>query len=74
MKKILVLSLAALVVATLLSTGVSANEARGPAPNSGDGIPDGPGWAGDWVNEDNPGETTGPAPNSGDGIPDGPGF
>lgn len=46
----------------------------GPAPNSHDGDPDGPGWSGDWINEDNPGEIKGPAPNAGDGIPDGSGF
>ncbi|TWU42647.1 hypothetical protein [Novipirellula artificiosorum] len=45
----------------------------GPAPNAGDGIPDGsgfdtlPGSVGD-------GELFGPAPNSGDGNPDGSGL
>jgi len=44
----------------------------GPAPNSGDGIPDGsgmdaPGPLGD-------GDPFGPAPNSGDGEPDGSGM
>lgn len=47
---------------------------RGPAPSSGDGISEGPGWSGDWINEDNPGEVPGPAPNAGDGVPDGPGW
>lgn len=43
------------------------------APNSGDGIPDGPGWSEDFPM---PGLSNGPgpAPNSGDGIPDGSGF
>ena len=52
----------------------------GPAPNSGDCIPDGPGWPED----EHPGPNSSgsgdsgkgwlePAPNSGDGIPDGPG-
>ena len=53
-----------------------ANEityAHGPAPNSGDGVPDGSGYVRtDWPNDDNPGK--GPAPNSGDGVPDSSGF
>ncbi len=44
MKKILVISLTAIVVATILSPGVIASETRGPAPNAGDGIPDGSGF------------------------------
>lgn len=50
----------------------------GPAPNSGDGIPDGSGF--DAPNGPNGNDSssgsgpTGPAPNSGDGIPDGSGF
>jgi len=43
----------------------------GPAPNSGDGIPDGSGF--DQPNRINE-KGFGPAPNSGDGIPDGSGF
>lgn len=47
---------------------VAAELSPGPAPYSGDGIPDGnqfirPAFSG-----------FGPAPNSGDGIPDGSGF
>lgn len=41
----------------------------GPAPNSGDGVPDGSGFDSDPAS---PGD--GPAPNSGDGVPDGSGF
>ena len=41
---------------------------RGPAPDSGDGVPDGSGFTEPW------GNGPGPAPNSGDGIPDGPGW
>ena len=48
-----------------IADGVGPN---GPAPNSGDGIPDGSGMD-DWPNGG-----PGPAPNSGDGIPDGSGF
>ena len=51
----------------------AATEEHGPAPNHGDGVPDGSGYdRSDWPNDDNPG--MGPAPNSGDGIPDGSGF
>ncbi|MFC2023954.1 hypothetical protein ACFLTJ_00005 [Chloroflexota bacterium] len=49
----------------------------GPAPNSGDGIPDGSGLeAPNGANGDiaPDSESVGPAPNSGDGIPDGSGF
>ena len=50
----------------------------GPAPNAGDGIPDGSGF--DSPNGPNGADSDaatgprGPAPNSGDGIPDGSGF
>ncbi len=49
----------------------------GPAPNSGDGIPDGSGLEipGGPKSETGSGSgLVGPAPNSGDGIPDGSGF
>lgn len=51
---------------------VASGDSRGPAPNSGDGVPDGSGF-------ENPpssgsGTSPGPAPNSGNGIPDGSGF
>lgn len=42
---------------------------NGPAPNSGDGDPDGSGNDGSF----GPGNGNGPAPNSGDGDPDGSG-
>jgi hypothetical protein len=50
-------------------------EQDGPAPNSGDGVPDGSGFGTDdnpHPGDDEPG--AGPAPNSGDGVPDGSGF
>ena len=75
MKKIYsVLILAAiLTMVTFCVTAVADNNGVGPAPNSGDGIPDGSGYdRNDWPNEENPAK--GPAPNSGDGIPDGSGF
>ena len=68
MKKIIIIALIVMFVATIVSVEVMAS-----APNSGDGESDGPGW-----DDKNPrpcevnGE--GPAPNSGDGIPDGSGF
>lgn len=52
-----------------LGCGVAAaSNAAGPAPNSGDGVPDGSGLE----RPDCPG--VGPAPNSGDGTPYGSGF
>jgi hypothetical protein len=77
----LILAVMALNVAVVFAEGPgdSANESFGPAPNSGDGIPDGSGF--DSPNEpngDGPGDSAnepfGPSPNSGDGIPDGSGF
>ncbi|UCD09589.1 MAG: hypothetical protein JSU79_02805 [Dehalococcoidales bacterium] len=78
MKKVLFILVTAMVISVVLVTsiGVTAFAAEGPygygyqkpAPNSGDGNPDGSGF--DDV--ENGGE--GPAPNSGDGIPDGSGF
>ena len=71
MKKIcIVLSL--LILAGMVCGIASAASNVGPAPNSGDGIPDGSGLEPPYGNPDNPG--IGPAPNSGDGIPDGSGF
>lgn len=62
---ILVLILASMVC------GIAAASV-GPAPNSGDCIPDGSGF--EQPNPLNTGNGNGPAPNSGDGIPDGSGF
>jgi hypothetical protein len=52
---------------------------NGPAPNSGDGVPDGSGFDGSFGPDGigTPGSGSGPqgpAPNSGDGVPDGSGF
>jgi hypothetical protein len=70
MKKIVGSAILLLVVVSMLCGIVAANTV-GPAPNAGDGDPDGSGFGSDhWQNEDSPG----PAPNSGDGIPDGSGF
>ena len=79
MKKIYVIILVAAILITVMFCGSAVakeekNISPGPAPNSGDGNPDGSGFdRTDWPpNEDSPG--MGPAPNSGDGIPDGSGF
>ena len=48
--------------------------ASGPAPNSGDGIPDGSGMDTQMGPNSTRGDSPGPAPNSGDGIPDGSGM
>jgi len=59
----------------IAGTAIASNS-MGPAPNSGDGDPDGSGFD---VRPGPNGELNGyghlgPAPNSGDGIPDGPGW
>lgn len=65
-----------LLTSLMLTHAFCANTdptAAGPAPNAGDGDPDGSGFdMDDWPNEDAP--APGPAPNAGDGIPDGSGF
>lgn len=66
-KLYLIAIVAILTMAMFFGTALASNNV-GPAPNAGDGVPDGSGLA----RPDNPG--TGPAPNSGDGIPDGSGF
>ena len=68
MKRIAGIALLLLVISSVFCGIVAAANSIGPAPNSGDGIPDGSGIA----RPDTPG--MGPAPNSGDGVPDGPGF
>ena len=68
-----------MLIVLLSGVALAADSAgpSGPAPNSGDGVPDGSGL--EAPNGPN-GETEsgsypmGPAPNSGDGIPDGSGF
>ena len=67
MKKIFAIPLTTVFVANMF-LGVVLSQ--GPAPNSGDGVPDGSGWG----VEDLPSQGRGPAPNSGDGVPDGPGW
>ena len=68
--KVLLIIAAILILLAASSSFVVADAVgpNGPAPNAGDGIPDGSGLD-EWPNEG-----PGPAPNSGDGIPDGSGF
>ena len=75
MKKIAILT--CLVIGIIGLAGNAMADGMGPAPNAGDGIPDGSGF--DSPNGPNGTEVQGdghgePAPNSGDGIPDGPGW
>ena len=70
MKKHVLIVLSLLVV-TAMVCGV-ATASVGPAPNSGDCIPDGSGF--EQPSHLNAGNGMGPAPNSGDGVPDGSGF
>lgn len=62
-----------LVVATA-GSALAASGPVGPAPNSGDCIPDGSGFDGPNGPCGSVDGGVGPAPNSGDGIPDGSGF
>ncbi|MFC2091768.1 hypothetical protein ACFLTD_03260 [Elusimicrobiota bacterium] len=64
MKKLLTM----LLLVTLLAANCGLLQADGPAPNSGDGVPDGSGI-------DSPGDPdNSPAPGSGDCVPDGSGV
>jgi len=75
MKKIVYMTISILVVASMICGIVSATQVPfGPAPNAGDGDPDGSGMPAEpWANDGAP-DAVGPAPNSGDGVPDGSGF
>jgi hypothetical protein len=65
----IVVVIVAILVVALAGTALAAGSGyMEPAPESGDGIPNGSGFDGDV------GSGPGPAPNSGDGIPDGSGF
>ena len=65
----LAMVITAILVVALAGTALAAgNGYMEPAPESGDGIPNGSGFDGDV------GLGSGPAPNSGDGVSDGSGF
>jgi len=74
MKKKTIVLATCLVIGIVGFAGGAMATGMGPAPNAGDGIPDGSGF--DSPNGPNgTGDSgNGPAPNSGDGIPDGPGW
>lgn len=69
MKNKILASLASIVLINVLFAAMAMTR-PGPAPSSGDGVPEGPEWGLDRPD----GEGVGPAPNSGDGVPDGPGW
>lgn len=75
MKKVIVFVLAVMfIVAPVVYAGSDSSNQMGPAPNSGDGIPDGSGFDGpNGPNSpgDKDGVSKGPKPSSGDCIPDG---
>ena len=71
--KIITILVSLLVISVILASNSIAggdNEYGGPAPNHGDGNPDGSGFE----EPNGPSSGPGPAPNHGDGIPDGPGW
>ena len=73
MKKIGIAILVLVFASMVCGIASADSNSVGPAPNSGDCIPDGSGFdQSNQQNPDSPGK--GPAPNSGDGIPDGSGF
>ncbi len=74
MKKKTLVIITCLVIGIVGFAGSAMATGMGPAPNAGDGVPDGSGF--DSPNGPNgTGDSgNGPAPNSGDGIPDGPGW
>jgi len=74
-KTIAIAACLAIGIALLAENVIAAG--NGPAPNSGDCIPDGSGFEttnGQNSNTDSGNGQYGPAPNSGDCIPDGSGF
>ena len=69
--------LACIITSIIVIAGTVLADGQGPAPNSGDCIPDGSGF--DSPNGPNGEGFSGnghgtPAPNSGDGVSDGPGW
>ena len=72
MKRKTIVITVCLVIGIVVIAGNAMADGMGPAPNSGDGIPDGSGF--ESPNSEGLGNGPGPAPNSGNGIPDGPGW
>ena len=73
MKSLTLFALTVMLLAAMVGGPALAGIQEGPAPNSGDGYPDGSGMD-DPLNRNPDANSPGPAPNSGDGISDGPGF
>ena len=74
MRKVFVLITVVVLVLLTAGTALAANGPVGPAPSSGDCIPDGSGFDGPNGPNGNADGGAGPAPSSGDCIPDGSGF
>ena len=76
MKKILIIAAIIAIVVAGVAIAAAGNPGQkkspGPAPNSGDCIPDGSGF--ESFDANGPAYGPGPAPNSHDGISDGPGW
>jgi len=70
MRKFLVV-VAVLVLALSAAAMAVGNGHDGPAPNAGNGVPDGSGFDNSGVGG---ADSFGPAPNSGDGVSDGSGL
>ncbi len=70
MKRKTLVIVACVVIGLVGIAGSAMADGMGPAPNSGDCIPDGSGFE----SPNGQGYGPGPAPNSGDGVPDGPGW
>jgi hypothetical protein len=77
MKRKTIVIVACLFIVIVGIVGNTMAAGTGPAPNSGDCIPDGSGFEspnGPNGKGDSGKGHNGPAPNSGDGIPDGSGW
>ena len=79
MKRLSILFLLVVFSLVSISAVIAQDSGHGePAPNSGDGVPDGSGYEKpNGPNNSDSGDSCqgwrAPAPNSGDGVPDGPG-
>ena len=71
-KKGIIVTLVFATALVVIFSGIAIADGMGPAPNSGDGDPDGSEF--DPPIGEPLGTGPGPAPNSGDGDPDGPGW
>ncbi|MBU0758730.1 MAG: hypothetical protein KKF44_11795 [Nanoarchaeota archaeon] len=74
MKKKYVVGVMLVLAILAFSTSALASMQIGPAPNSGDGIPDGSGLDDPFQNGEPTADSPGPSLCAGDGIPDGSCF